>query len=323
MTNYKNCFLPVISEAIRLTLTDSTPLKILRVNLSPVDGQGSRARAGAKFHAVVALLWGPSVWADGVLIVDARGYPVAWSLEAVGKWLAKALSGEPCVVDLHITDAANIPPKWTQQRANSAALKVSAVSAVKVVADAAKKVASVQGWALSQRRTEVMDAAARMVDAAELLLVVQGVQGGAPLGDPVPVPDPDPNPDPDPVPEPTPETDYPGELVGFIDAPTLEYGVPVSSQIEVAGDIDYYRLDLGLFDWSLRVRRFGPEPQMTGPLTVHFYNAEKSQLEQWTEYLFEDHHLNIVEAGIYYVSIDGASGYGDSPGQYSVELVLN
>lgn len=195
------CFLPVLSEMVRLTLLNETESPELVVILSPVENQGNRARAGARFWVTVSLSWGAlysDAWANGVQLVDARGYPVVWQFADVGKWLVKALSGAPCVVTVRIEDAAQVPAKWTTARAAAAAQKVLSMDNDGIQNAAAAKVASVQGWAASTRKTSVLDAAEKMIEAADLLLDVQDIQTGAGLVvDPPPV---DPPPvDPAPV----------------------------------------------------------------------------------------------------------------------------
>lgn len=199
----KSCFLNVASEALRLTLTTSTPPKVITVTLDPMPDQGNRARASAKFWVTLRLDYAAAPWSSGVLIVDTRGYPVAWKYEAVGKWLVKALSGAPCVVNLVVSNGAQIPARWTVAREAAAAVKVSGLDVQAVTSEAAAKVQSVQAWGPSVRKTAVLDAAGRMVEAAALAVAVKAVQGGAALGagslpvDPPPV---DPPPvDPPPV----------------------------------------------------------------------------------------------------------------------------
>lgn len=193
----QSCFLTVLGEVIRMTLTNSTPYKILSITLTPVPNQGNRARAAARFTVSVSLSWGPLPWAAGVLLVDSRGYPLQWQLDAVGKWLVKSLSGADCVVNMTITNGAHIPARWSLARITAAAAKVSGVEAQDVIDDAAAKVTSVALWAASDRKTAVIDAARRMTEAAALLLVAQSVQRGGALGGAfVPEPDPDPVPGP-------------------------------------------------------------------------------------------------------------------------------
>lgn len=182
------CFLNVASEAIRLTLTESNPPKVLTVRLMPAANQGNRARAAARFNVMVVMEWAVSPWCDGVVLVDSRGYALEWKYEALGKWFAKTLSGARCIVNIEIEDGAQIPARWTPARVQASFTKVAEVSPQSVIDDAAAKEASVSAWAPGPRRAMVAAAAAAMREAAALVVAVQAAQGGADLGGTVPVP---------------------------------------------------------------------------------------------------------------------------------------
>ena len=422
-----------------MTLTNSTPFKILSIVLTPVANQGNRARAAARFTVSVALSWGPLPWAAGVLLVDSRGYPLQWQLDAVGKWLVKALSGADCVVNMTITNGAHIPARWSLARITAAAAKVSGVEAQDVIDDAAAKVTSVALWAASDRKTAVIDAARRMTEAAALLLVAQSVQRGGALGGAF-VPEPDPDPVPvvtedvtssarcdavtgiyagaltvagaaqwvgvnlvagvsvqidvqgvdggagtlnDPafivvdgagveVPNvgnddygdtvdarswfvptvtglyfvcvygvddglgsyrvtvvpgvapvvPAPGTDYPLDIADMQGAPLLPEGSTLSSQFEAAGDIDYFKLDLGMHQFEVEVLPFGTVSPIAGPVEMSLYDAAGAWVSTVTNYLNGPMGLIIPASGYYYLALGAHTGYGDSLGQYSVRLHL-
>lgn len=431
-----------------MTLTNSTPFKILSITLTPVPNQGNRARAAARFTVSVALSWGPLPWSDGVLLVDARGYPLQWRFEAVGKWLVKALSGADCVVNLTVTNGAQIPARWSVSRIAAAAAKVSGVTAQSVINEADSKVQSVAAWATSDRKAAVIEAAGRMVEAAALLLVAQNVQSGGALGDAVVIPDPDPVPDPDPtpgpgvtdgvdsearcnavtgiyagallvadevqfvgvnlvagvsvqidvqgvdggagtlvdpgfdvfdslgvavdvgsddyaagcdsrawfvpavsglyfvgvyaadsglgtyrvtvapgvgpvvVPDPPVPTSYPLDIADMAGAPLLHEGMVKSSQFEVAGDVDYFQMDLGPHSFEVDVRPFGTVAPLVGPVEMSIYDASGSLLSVVTHFLNGPMGLTLPGSGYYYLALGCHTGYGDSLGQYEVLLHL-
>ena len=197
----KACFLTVASEAVRATLTASDPVKILYVDMVPIDNQVSRARGGARFNVMLRLSWVAGDWAGPVLLVDARGYPLVWKFDAVGKWLVKALSGFDCVVTVTIKGAAQVPARWTPARVDASREKVRALDAAAIVGSAAAKLVSVDAWAPGLRKAAVVDAARRMVEAVGMAEVVKGLEAGGVLGDAVVyVPPVDPPPvDPPPV----------------------------------------------------------------------------------------------------------------------------
>lgn len=305
------CFLSALSEVIRLTTPDVADDPVITVTLDPVADQGNRARVGARFWVAVSLSWGGDPWGSGVQVVDSRGYPVVWKYADVAKWLVKALSGAPCVVTVSIIDASQVPARWTVAREQAAAAKVSGIDAADVDAAAAAKVASVSLWANSQRKRDVIAAAENMIAAAALLRVAQAVQGGAGLdgsgggggggGG----------------------TTYPNDIAGIENAVYLSPGVSVSSQLEQAGDIDWFRLDLGNFLFSLHIERFGPEPQMTGPVGVVVWTESQYVAQQWTDDLSGPVMLGLNGPGIYFVSVDANTGSGESLGQYQITLILN
>lgn len=423
-----------------MTLTNSTPYKILSVTLSPVANQGNRARAAARFNVSVALSWGPLPWAAGVLLVDSRGYPLQWRFEAVGKWLVKALSGADCVVNITVTNGAQIPARWSVSRIAAAAAKVSGVTAQSVINEADSKVQSVAAWATSDRKAAVIEAAGRMVEAAALLLVAQNVQSGGALGDTVVLPPPPPPP-PGPgvtdgvdsearcnavtgiyagellvadelqfvgvnlvagvsvqidvmsvkngagtlvapafdvfdslggkvdvswgsfdvafdprawfipavsglyfvgvydddagigtyrvtvVPGvapvvPAPGTDYPLDIADMQGAPLLREGMVKSSQFEVAGDVDYFQMDLGPHSFEVDVRPFGTVAPLVGPVEMSIYDASGSLLSVVTHYMNGPMGLTLPGSGYYYLALGCHTGYGDSLGQYEVLLHL-
>jgi len=289
------CFPQVITEALRLTLTAGNVGQLLTIKLSPAPDSGNRARASAKYNIEMLLPWLTGPFATGVTLVDTRGYALAWTFAKLGAWMVKGLAGDGFAVAIEIQGAQTMPARWTVARINSSLSKVQAMSAPVMQAAAAAKVASVSTWASSARKTSVMDAAARMVEAAALLLLVQVWQG---------------------------RVMYPGEIAGMGDAPLLALGVGVSSQIEAAGDVDYWRVlpdTRGPFNMT-----FGANSSVNvaGPLRVEVLDSSGVVVISYDDYLERVVTFAPEFDGEFFIAVSGLTGYGQRLGGYSVLIEL-
>lgn len=223
-SDFSGCsFAVAASEIIRIKLMESTPAKVLTLKLWEPARQANRARAVAAFNVSVSFEWGPLPWSGDVLLVDSRGYAVEWAWPAVGRWLVKSLSGAPCVVNIQIQNGAHIPVKWTESRVATSVERVAVLSSLDIVAAADSKIASVIGWAQSDRRSAVLNAGWGMLQAAAVLRVVQGVQGGADWVDA------------DVIASPA------GDPTGTADAVALVFGAPAVGVFVDDADFDYYK----------------------------------------------------------------------------------
>lgn len=132
----------------------------------------ARARGSARY--IVTMAADAVGGGESVRFVDARGYVRGLTLQEVGGWLEKYLSGEAIAVHLRIPDASSLPAQWTPARMAAMDARLAALDPQAMRAEAAAKTATVQGWADSGRRTAVIEAAGNMVQCAELVEWLDG-----------------------------------------------------------------------------------------------------------------------------------------------------
>ncbi len=171
------CFIDVAAELLRMTLTKQVSSPSVTVYLSRCNTSPNRARGVPVYYPRLALSWGPGDWPLGVQLVDRRGYLVEWTYPDVYRWLVSSLSGARCQVVVSVGDGASMPKKWTAKRIAAAKLRI-AQSGEAVRADAAAKVATVEAWAESVRKVDVILAAGRMVESAGWLDAAHAVAAG-------------------------------------------------------------------------------------------------------------------------------------------------
>ncbi len=240
-------FTYVASEAVRLNTGTDTFQKTLVVTLWDVAKSANRARASARFNVSVSMPWSVLPWTGDVLLVDSRGYGVKWQWSDVGRWLSRSLSGAVCGVTIQIKNGAPIPVKWSADRVSASVARVAAIDGAAVLADAGAKLASVAGWAVSERRSSVILAAWNMQQAAAALRVAQAVQAGGAWvdADVVPMPDPSVLPPVDPPPvDPPPVDPPPVDSTGIENAPLLAVGSVVGGVFANKADVDYFKISV-------------------------------------------------------------------------------
>jgi hypothetical protein len=140
---------------------------MLELHLTPVPDGVSRARASAKFYPALGIPYSGQV--VPVELVDVKGYPLRWDLKQAASFLARALPGTPHPLTIILTDCEKVPAKWTDARRAAVETKVQALDPAAIRAQAADKRATVQDWADGERKTAVIDAAARMDACADLI----------------------------------------------------------------------------------------------------------------------------------------------------------
>lgn len=149
----------------------------LQINLSALADGVSRARASARFSVGINMPWHAE--AGALVLVTTRGYLVEMSLAQVASFLARALPGHSFAVTITIDDAAKVPARWTDARLASLAKKMDATDPVAIRAVAAAKRATVADWTDGDRKTAVLEAAARMDQCAD---AVEAIRSGFPFG---------------------------------------------------------------------------------------------------------------------------------------------
>lgn len=140
---------------------------MLELHLTPVPDGVSRARASAKFYPALGIPYSGQV--VPVELVDVKGYPLHWDLKQAASFLARALPGTPHPLTIVITDAEKVPAKWTDARRAAVDTKVQALDPAAIREAAQAKRATVTEWADGERKTAVLDAAARMDACADLI----------------------------------------------------------------------------------------------------------------------------------------------------------
>lgn len=150
---------------------------MLQLHLSPVPDGVSRARASAKFYPALGIPYSGQVLP--VELVDAKGYPLRWDLRQAASFLARALPGTPHPLTIILTDCEKVPAKWTDARRAAVETKLQAIDPAAIRAQAEDKRATVQDWADGERKTAVLEAAARMDQCAD---AVEAIRAGFPFG---------------------------------------------------------------------------------------------------------------------------------------------
>lgn len=127
----------------------------------------TRARGSARYSVTMAAdaIGG----GESVRITDARGYVRGLTLQDVGQWLAKYLSGAAIPVRLTVPDASSLPAHWTAARMQAMDARLDDLDTAAIKAEAASKVRTVASWADSARKADVIQAAAYMNECAAVI----------------------------------------------------------------------------------------------------------------------------------------------------------
>lgn len=167
----------IATDLLRIACASVAPSDVLVVQLTPLATGVNRARASAQYVATFAPNWlGESAH---VQLIDSRGGVVGYTLAKLAAMLARVLPANCPAVQIQIEDATQLPARWTDARIASLATKVAAADPAAIRAAAAAKLATVADWVASDRKTAVVEAAARMESCAA---AIDAIRSGFPFG---------------------------------------------------------------------------------------------------------------------------------------------
>lgn len=167
----------IVTDLMRLACNMAVPSDVLVIELALRATGVNRARASAQYVATFAPSWLGD--AGRVQLIDSRGGVVGYTLAKLAAMLARVPPANCPTVTIQIDDATQLPARWTDARIASLATKVAAVEPEVIRAAAAAKLATVADWVASDRKTAVVEAAARMESCAA---AIDAIRSGDPFG---------------------------------------------------------------------------------------------------------------------------------------------
>lgn len=160
-----HCFPEIAAELVRGAASGAQIVATL--GALPVN----RMRASASYTMQLSMPW---VTAHDLLIVSARGYPIAHDLRSVSTWFSKCLPGHACALQIVLPDTATLAVPWTPERHAKQAARVAAIDTNAAREDALQKEATAATWGDKPRRAAVTNAVRAMREAAGIADALTG-----------------------------------------------------------------------------------------------------------------------------------------------------